>query len=482
MRDNGRNRWRYLASAMLVVGGAELAHAELPPQAKQDAPVVVDGIVREVYRSPRQTNTDYVVQIEVQGTQLGKAPQERLRLDVPAPGDDVYVHVFQRREDAPKVPSAGGHRAIPSEGTPVRAYLYPRSQGGWGGAYPDWFEVNNNLRAAAEEVEPAAAEAVAAGPGAAPAMTLEGLPKFFALLGIEGQLVNAGGRVALQAADVVANSPAALAGVEPKDVILEVNGTPLNDLNKLVESIQRGGEILKLGVLDSRTGKVLPVELNLARAAVPPQGRAPLENIPSLPPVGGVAADAGPRDLGIDAETVALGLRQALRVSHVAPGSLAQKAGIEPGDVIVDADGLPVSTPTSLMRALNDAQGTLTLTIRDVKSGKNTPIEIPVGGAAPVAPAGNAPQTKVGGIGLVADPIFVGGRVALKVTEVQPGSPAAKAGFEPGDVIAAVNDRSVDSVDQIVAVAKKMGPKLKVTVLDVRTRKPSVVDFDLNAR
>ena len=166
----------------------------------------------------------------------------------------------------------------------------------------------------------------------------------------------------------------------------------------------------------------------------------------------------------------------------MAPGSLAQKAGIEPGDVIVDADGLPVSTPTSLMRALNDAQGTLTLTIRDVKSGKNTPIEIPVGGAAPVAPAGNAPQTKVGGIGLVADPIFVGGRVALKVTEVQPGSPAAKAGFEPGDVIAAVNDRSVDSVDQIVAVAKKMGPKLKVTVLDVRTRKPSVVDFDLNAR
>jgi len=489
MRDNGRNRWRALASALLVVvGGVGLAQAQLQPQpqGKQDAPVVVDGIVREVYKSPRQTNTDYVVQIEVQGAQLGKAPQERLRLGIPVPGDDVYVHVFQPREGAPRNAAAGGHRAIPTEGSTIRAYLYPRAQGGWGGAYPDWFDANNNIRAAAEEVEPAAAEVAANAPnaGAGAGMTVEGLPKFFALLGIEGQLVNAGGKLALQATDVVANSPAALAGVEPKDVILEVNGTPLNDVNKLIESIQKGGEILKLGVLDSRTGKVLPVELNLARAAVPPQGRPPLENIPNLPPVGGAAggADSGPRDLGIDAETVQLGLRQALRVTNVAPGSLAQKAGIEAGDVIVDADGLPVSSPTSLMRALNEATGSLTLTIRDVKSGKNTPIEIPVGGAAPAAPANAPVQPKVPGIGLVADPIFVGGRVALKVTEVQPGSPAAKAGFEPGDVIAAVNDRSVDSVDQIVAVAKKMGPKLKVTVLDIRTRKPSVVDFDLSGR
>ena len=155
MRDNGRNRWRALASALLVVvGGVGLAQAQLQPQpqGKQDAPVVVDGIVREVYKSPRQTNTDYVVQIEVQGAQLGKAPQERLRLGIPVPGDDVYVHVFQPREGAPRNAAAGGHRAIPTEGSTIRAYLYPRAQGGWGGAYPDWFDANNNIRAAAEEV------------------------------------------------------------------------------------------------------------------------------------------------------------------------------------------------------------------------------------------------------------------------------------------------------------------------------------------
>ena len=486
MQSKSRSRWGLMTAALFatVATFSGAGATELPPQAKQDAPIVVDGIVREVFQSSRQSNTDYIVQIEVQASVLGKAPQERLRMGVPTPGDDVYVHVFQRRSDAPQGPSAGGHRSLPAEGTTVRAYLFPRAQGGWTGAYPDWFDVNNNIRMAAEEIDPAAREVAAAPVPSAPAqgMSVEGLPKFFALLGIEGALVNAGVKLALQATDVVANSPAALAGIEPKDVILEVNGAPLSDLAKLAESLQKGGPVLKLGVLDSRTGKILPVDLNLARASAPPAGRPPLENIPSLPPLGGAVAEAGPRDLGIDAEPVALGLRQALRVTAVTPGSLAQKAGIQAGDVIVDADGLPVSSPTSLMRALNEAEGTLTLTIRDVNTGKNTPVQIPIGGAPAASPAAAPAQAKVSGIGLAADPIFVGGRVALKVTEVQPGSPAQKAGFEPGDIIAAVNDRPVDSVDQIIAVAKKSGPKLKVTVLDIRTRKPSVVDFDLNAR
>jgi S1-C subfamily serine protease len=478
-REHWGGRGRWLAAAWLVTG-VGLTRADQPTQSKHDAPLVIDGVVREVFRSPRQTNTDYLVQIEVHAAALGKAAFDRQRLNVPAPGDDVYVHVFQRRSDAPRSPTAGGYKSLPAEGSTVRAYLFPRAQGGWAGAYPDWFDATRSDRAVAQEVEPAAGDEAPATPAPTNVTTnLGSVPRFFSLLGIDGQLVNAGGRMAIQASSVAADSPAALAGIEPKDVIVEVNGSPLNDPAKLVAAIQRDGQVLKLGVIDSRTGKLVPVEVNVANAKLDQPARPPAETAPEIPRGGGVGDE--PRDLGIDAEPVALGLRQALKVTNVAPGSLAQKAGIEPGDVIVDADGLPVSSPASLARALEAAEGTLTLTIRDVKTNKDTPVEIAVGGAA-AKPTPNAPQPKGPGIGLVADPIFVGGKVALKVTEVKPVSPAQKAGFEPGDIIVAVNNTPVDSVDQIAAMAKKSGPKLKVTVLDIRTRKSTPVDLDLNAR
>ena len=36
-----------------------------------------------------------------------------------------------------------GHSAIPAERSQVRAYLYPRAQGGWDGAFPDWLDPSN---------------------------------------------------------------------------------------------------------------------------------------------------------------------------------------------------------------------------------------------------------------------------------------------------------------------------------------------------
>ena len=56
------------------------------------------------------------------------------------PGDQIYIHAFQPSPENQGRPGAGGHSAIPAERGQIRAYLYPRSQGGWEGAFPDWFE------------------------------------------------------------------------------------------------------------------------------------------------------------------------------------------------------------------------------------------------------------------------------------------------------------------------------------------------------
>jgi len=57
------------------------ASAQRAPQAKEGASIVVDGIVREVFRSPRQTQVDFVIQVEVSSLSryLTLAPAARSR-------------------------------------------------------------------------------------------------------------------------------------------------------------------------------------------------------------------------------------------------------------------------------------------------------------------------------------------------------------------------------------------------------------------
>ncbi len=102
------------------------AFAQRAPQAKEGASIVVDGIVREVFRNPRQTQVDYVIQIEVSRSEYGRSPADPKRVQAPAPGDQIYVHIFQPLPEHQGRPGASGHSAIPAERSQIRAYLYPR--------------------------------------------------------------------------------------------------------------------------------------------------------------------------------------------------------------------------------------------------------------------------------------------------------------------------------------------------------------------
>ena len=80
-------------------------------QTRDDAVLVVDGIVREVFRSPRQDRVDYLVEIEVKRTQADRVPRTPPRVATPAPGDIVYVHASQR-------PASGRVKASPVRTSP----------------------------------------------------------------------------------------------------------------------------------------------------------------------------------------------------------------------------------------------------------------------------------------------------------------------------------------------------------------------------
>jgi serine protease Do len=104
--------------------------------AKEDAALVVDGVVREVFRSPRQGRMDYLVQIEVQRSDGRKAPKGGVRPQFPGPGDIVYVHAYQKQDPSAPTTTGGGAGSVPAERAQVRAYLVPHDQGGWKGTAP----------------------------------------------------------------------------------------------------------------------------------------------------------------------------------------------------------------------------------------------------------------------------------------------------------------------------------------------------------
>ena len=128
--------------------------------------------------------------------------------------------------------------------------------------------------------------------------------------------------------------------------------------------------------------------------------------------------------------------RTGMKVIRVEPGSPAQKAGIEIGDVIVAANGVPVTGVEVLSAVLNKSGSSLTVTVRDTRTGRDVPVEVKVGGPDAANPAPIPTDTPIQAdsgrkLGAVTELVFYDVDPAVKVTEVEPNSPAARAGSSP---------------------------------------------------
>jgi serine protease Do len=159
-------------------------------------------------------------------------------------------------------------------------------------------------------------------------------------------------------------------------------------------------------------------------------------------------------------------------VSQVFPGAPAEKAGIEQGDVILEFDGKQISDSKDLPRMVASSPVGKTVSLKIWRQGKVTEQKVKLGEMEEKA---ESSQTRLSqkSMGLMVQNLTpdMAKELGLKkgsgvvVTGVEPGSPAAEAGIQTGDVIREVNRKPVKDVDDFIQTIEKTSREGNVLVL-----------------
>ena len=161
----------------------------------------------------------------------------------------------------------------------------------------------------------------------------------------------------------------------------------------------------------------------------------------------------------------------------------AGKAGILPGDVIIDFNGRPVEDNVALVNMVVATRPGTSVPVTIVRGNQRRTLNITVdeldldaeaGGRLSRGETPEQPEQTATELGLTVEPITAetarelqlprnrGGAV---VVEVQRNSRADTAGVEPGDVILEVNRQPVSNVSQVTKALQSAAPGTPVTLL-----------------
>ncbi len=147
-------------------------------------------------------------------------------------------------------------------------------------------------------------------------------------------------------------------------------------------------------------------------------------------------------------------------VAQVTPGSAAETAGLQPGDVIVSLNGRQLGGSRDLRNAIGMLRVGTRVRLDVLRKGR--PVTFHAVIADPLATATAAGQSSkhlAGAIlGNLLDNHALAGQVqGVQVLDVERGSPAWSAGLRADDIIVSINEQALASVDD-VAVATKRNP------------------------
>jgi serine protease Do len=141
-------------------------------------------------------------------------------------------------------------------------------------------------------------------------------------------------------AEVNPDSPAAKAGIQQGDIIIEFNGTPIHEMNELPRMVASLAPGSKAALKVLREGKEKTMNLTIVELTDEKQAQAKEEG----------AAEKTPLGLEVQNLTPALAQQFRLRdnkgvvVVRVESGTPAADANIRPGDLILEVNGVVIDT------------------------------------------------------------------------------------------------------------------------------------------
>jgi serine protease Do len=162
-------------------------------------------------------------------------------------------------------------------------------------------------------------------------------------------------------------------------------------------------------------------------------------------------------------------------LDRVRYGSPAQKAGLEPGDEIVEVDGVPVVRQPEFRHvmgkkyagetvAVTFKRGEETNTVDLALVGELQPYESAFLGILPVRP-GEDPDAPAG----------------VGIRYVYAGSPAEKAGLQPRDVIVRFNDEETADRQALAGLVSRLRPEEQATITFLRDGEEQTAEVALAA-
>lgn len=186
----------------------------------------------------------------------------------------------------------------------------------------------------------------------------------------------------------------------------------------------------------------------------------------------GVAISEVSKDV---ADSLGLPRAQGALVRSIEPGSPAEKAGVQPGDIIMKFEGRTVDHATDLPRMVGETKPGSTATLQVLRKGKNQDLRVTVAEADTDAPkaskaqSGSADTPHPNALGLVVSDLTESQKKDMKLrggvqVELAEG-PAGRAGLQQGDIILRVGDADIVSAKQFEEVVKGLDTKRLVPIL-----------------
>jgi serine protease Do len=198
-------------------------------------------------------------------------------------------------------------------------------------------------------------------------------------------------------------------------------------------------------------------------------------------------------EIGVDVQTItplmaaglALSQDWGVIVSDVDPAGPAARAGVQPGDIILSLDGKPMENGRQLQVNFYTRAIGQSVSLQVLRAGQPLAIRVQVAERADdpsrfaemVRPEEHL-VPRLGVLGLNLDDRLMSLLPALRrregvvVAAVAADAPVSRQGqLEPGDVIYAVNTRSIDSLAD-----------LRAAIADVKPGRPAVLQIERNGR